>query len=76
MSLDTRAKADMGQVWEGQVGVMYQETGTKELPVDANISACLISYDVSVPDHNEFKPTDLMKPLQSISQHLNYGEVL
>lgn len=70
MSLDTRAKADMGQVWEGQVGVMYQETGTKD------ISVCLISYDVSVPDHNEFKPTDFMKPLQSISQHLNYGEVL
>lgn len=59
------------------VSCTYQETGTKELPVDAKrISIRMISYDVSVPYHHEFKPTDLMKPLQSIPQHLNYGEVL
>lgn len=45
MSLDTCAKADMGEFsLEGQVGVMYQGTGTKELPVDAKrISIC--TYD-------------------------------
>lgn len=52
----------------------YQETATKELPVDAKRISTPIASLINSQRQDLMK--DLMKPPQSIPQHLNYGEVL